>query len=646
MQSGFPTASLPRGVDTASNADRPAATSRPSATSRRDDGNEPARDNAFSDMVAASRQSDETAGSKPAGRSKSGEVEAAKPAAEAAPSSKSGNSASQDSAAGKTASDGNAAPATGSDASGNGQAASGDNTSKQQGMAAQAGASGTAAAAAQTSAQATGQANAQVNAAALSAEAATAPRSSGGTAGAPAQTAATPQSGQASTATQTPDSGNKGAAPASGATAGSSASATGATGSAATGQAGQSETKADARVTTESSRTPTVITTAGTGETGTTTAQSGVSLPDAASPAGQTAASQAGQAAASQASQVRTAQAGNGRTGSEPAPVAGKPASVAKSGNQSAKPAPASNSVTATGPSTVPPGANTAADPTGSADTAAPLREGRETRAILETGNSGGLAGSGRKTAAAQGQGAPSSGTPKSGTTAPTAPTTTEVRPDAAIQLPRDAAPGNPSPLGQLLATNGGAGDTSQPLQTVETDTAQADAEIQLNRAADARAGVDRAGSNLPRFAPHTAQQLAGQITRNFNNGQRVFDIRLDPAELGKVDVRLELRADNRVHAVLTAERPETLAELQRAARDLERSLNDAGLELAEDGLSFQMSEDGQTSGSEDDTPGTTMPIFADGGESGLTAETAAPVVQQSRYGFLLTRREGVDMRV
>ena len=103
---------------------------------------------------------------------------------------------------------------------------------------------------------------------------------------------------------------------------------------------------------------------------------------------------------------------------------------------------------------------------------------------------------------------------------------------------------------------------------------------------------------------------------------------------------------------VLTAERPETLSELQRAARDLERSLNDAGLELAEDGLSFQMSDDGEASGSPDDRAddradgGTTLPIFADGGDSGLTGDTATPIVQQSRYGFLLTRREGVDMRV
>ena len=375
----------------------------------------------------------------------------------------------------------------------------------------------------------------------------------------------------------------------------------------------------------------------GTGDAGKTTAQSGISLPDAASPAGQTAASQAGQAAAAQASPG-------------PAAPGDKPVTAGKARGQGSNTAPASGTTATSTASGKTPAANPGAATSGAAaepatpETPAPLREGR---AILESGKSAGLAGTGRKTAGAQGQSAPSTGAAQSATQAAAAPATSETRPDAAIQLPRETAPGAQSPLGQLLAANNTPGDASQTLQTVEADPAQTDAEIQLNRAtADARAGVDRASSNLPRFAPHTAQNLAGQITRNFNNGQRVFDIRLDPAELGKVDVRLELRADNRVHAVLTAERPETLAELQRAARDLERSLNDAGLELAEDGLSFQMSEDGQTSGSDEDTPGTSMPIFADGGESGLTAETAAPVVQQSRYGFLLTRREGVDMRV
>ena len=40
------------------------------------------------------------------------------------------------------------------------------------------------------------------------------------------------------------------------------------------------------------------------------------------------------------------------------------------------------------------------------------------------------------------------------------------------------------------------------------------------------------------------------------------------------------------------------------------------------------------------------LDYIAEGGEIGLTDEAAAPIVQQSKYGFLLSRRSGVDMRV
>jgi len=639
MQSGFPTASLPRGVETASTADRPSSAGRESGAGRRDDATDTAHDSAFSDMVAASRNPDETAGRKPAGRSTTGNGEAA---ADAAQSPGDGKGAS----GGKSGSGETAAPAANSnDTAASAQGAANGNADGQQGKTSQPAAPSTAQAtspaAASTTAPAGGVQPGSVATGepAMPADARTAAKS----AGTPAPAPATGQNGQAAQGSQSGPNGNADASASAGIKDSTSASGTGSTASdaAPANQAGQAQDKTAPSGSTQSSRTPADVTTAGTGETATTATRSGISLPDAASPTAQAAVSQAGQAAASQAAQARNAQAGNGQ------PVAtDKQASATKSQGQNAKPAtglntssagtPAANAATASSTAT-------AAEP-GTPDAPAPLREDQQTRAILESGKSG----AGRKTGSVQGQtqaqGETAAG--KSGAPAPAVPNTTDTRPDATIQLPRDTAPGSQSPLGQLLANPGPAGDTSQPLQTVETDTAQADAEIQLNRAADARAGVDRAGSNLPRFAPHTAQHLAGQITRQFNNGQRVFDIRLDPAELGKVDVRLELRADNRVHAVLTAERPETLAELQRAARDLERSLNDAGLELAEEGLSFQMSEDGQTPGSDDDRPGTTMPIFADGGESGLTTEAAAPVAQQSRYGFLLTRREGVDMRV
>lgn len=65
--------------------------------------------------------------------------------------------------------------------------------------------------------------------------------------------------------------------------------------------------------------------------------------------------------------------------------------------------------------------------------------------------------------------------------------------------------------------------------------------------------------------------------------------LQLEPASLGRVEVRLEFHHDHQVSAVIAAERPDTLDALQRDARVLERSLQQAGLRLDSDGLTFSL---------------------------------------------------------
>lgn len=150
----------------------------------------------------------------------------------------------------------------------------------------------------------------------------------------------------------------------------------------------------------------------------------------------------------------------------------------------------------------------------------------------------------------------------------------------------------------------------------------------------------------MPRLTAQSAQQLAAQITRRFNNGNRVFDIRLDPAELGRVDVRLEMTGDNRVQALLTAERPETLIELQRAARELERMLNEAGLDLDQDGLNFQLSDNadqGEFGSDADDA----IPVFEQAETLTLETETGEDAGTRTEYGFrLAASRDRIDVLI
>ncbi|HHS82136.1 MAG TPA: flagellar hook-length control protein FliK [Devosia sp.] len=97
------------------------------------------------------------------------------------------------------------------------------------------------------------------------------------------------------------------------------------------------------------------------------------------------------------------------------------------------------------------------------------------------------------------------------------------------------------------------------------------------------RAAYQAPAVNLP--------QMAVQITRNFKQGNNRFDIRLDPAELGKVHVRLHVDDAGSISARLSVERPETLALLQRDARSLERMLAQSDLPGPRPNLEFSLQQ-------------------------------------------------------
>ncbi len=99
------------------------------------------------------------------------------------------------------------------------------------------------------------------------------------------------------------------------------------------------------------------------------------------------------------------------------------------------------------------------------------------------------------------------------------------------------------------------------------------------------------------------ARQVGLQISRAVSDGQNEFTIRLNPPELGRVDVRLEFQADGGVKAALTAEKPETLNLLQRDAAALERALNDAGVKTNAGSLNFSLQQ-GETQAGHDDSEG------------------------------------------
>jgi flagellar hook-length control protein FliK len=82
---------------------------------------------------------------------------------------------------------------------------------------------------------------------------------------------------------------------------------------------------------------------------------------------------------------------------------------------------------------------------------------------------------------------------------------------------------------------------------------------------------------------------LAVEIAAKSQSGAKQFDIRLDPPELGRVEVRLSIDATGKASAHLSADRPETLNLLQKDAPVLTRALREAGLDVSQDGLNFSL---------------------------------------------------------
>ncbi|MBB4301232.1 flagellar hook-length control protein FliK [Rhodobium orientis] len=111
--------------------------------------------------------------------------------------------------------------------------------------------------------------------------------------------------------------------------------------------------------------------------------------------------------------------------------------------------------------------------------------------------------------------------------------------------------------------------------------------------------------------AATAASSAAVEIAKFARQGETRFEIRLDPPELGRVDVRLRVGDDGIVRAHLFVERSETLDMFMRDPRALERSLEQQGIKTAEGGLEFSLSSDnGSQTASQD---GDGEPSFFDG---------------------------------
>ncbi len=89
------------------------------------------------------------------------------------------------------------------------------------------------------------------------------------------------------------------------------------------------------------------------------------------------------------------------------------------------------------------------------------------------------------------------------------------------------------------------------------------------------------------------AQTVAATLHKTANGGvNKAITIRLDPPELGRVEIKMSFEPGSQIKAVLTVENPETHLMMQRDQQILERALQDAGFDT-DGSLHFELAQDG-----------------------------------------------------
>ncbi len=150
-----------------------------------------------------------------------------------------------------------------------------------------------------------------------------------------------------------------------------------------------------------------------------------------------------------------------------------------------------------------------------------------------------------------------------------------------------------PPPLHQTAM----AQNSLQPTNTAVGENASFNAQI-LNSLSSK---VDAA----PKTAHISPKMVTGQISATMNKiaakgkagEMRQFTLRLKPAELGQVDVKMEFLSNGKIQTIIMVDNKETLAMLQKDQGALEKTLSNAGFDTSNSDLNFNLKQQNQNAG-------------------------------------------------
>ena len=212
---------------------------------------------------------------------------------------------------------------------------------------------------------------------------------------------------------------------------------------------------------------------------------------------------------------------------------------------------------------------------------------------------------------------------------------------------PEAAAAGTEPSKHATKATAEHRTDTSTPQQALQTDpglqplAGLPQQPIQTQTANLTAIPVPAANTALADSAPVPLNGLAADIALRAAGGNSRFEIRLDPAELGRIDVRLDVDKHCNVTSHLTVERPATLDMLRRDAPQLQQALEQAGLKTGDSGLQFSLRDQSSSGQNNDNGSGRNSQRVVIAEEDTIPAQVAGRT-----YGRMLGSSSGVDIRI
>jgi hypothetical protein len=198
---------------------------------------------------------------------------------------------------------------------------------------------------------------------------------------------------------------------------------------------------------------------------------------------------------------------------------------------------------------------------------------------------------------------------PTTATTTTAAPATATIPPKAvaAIVVEAETDPA-PDAAARVAGVNPQAGSSQDDSQSDPSTSAANAAGATLPPTFTALAiNVPPAAALAAAHGADITAQLAAQIASRAGAAATGFNFSLDPQGLGRVNVSLKFDSQGQMSAVLSFDNAAAAAEAKGRAGDLQQSLQQAGFNLSQSGLSFTSGGQGQGAGSQ----GANQPAYA-----------------------------------